>query len=159
MAEDAVTEVAGTVPVERSVFGLDEMRRPGEPERPFWTELPMGGDPVVVGVSTGRMLSNAPSHEALVELKVRDQPPPRPGPEFVPPREWAYTSGSGQVILCSLDGPELRIDLAADTAYVLRVWRKGGDSAAERFEELAGSVYPVTGLEEYRFLFTPVPGA
>lgn len=32
MAEGAVTEVAGTVPVERSVFGLDEMRRPGEPE-------------------------------------------------------------------------------------------------------------------------------
>lgn len=63
---------------------------------------------------------------------------PQPGPEFVPLGEWVYMSGSGQVMLCSLDGPELRLDLAADTAYVLRRWRKGGDSAAERFEELAG---------------------
>lgn len=98
----------------------------------------MGGDSVVVGAGTARILSNAPSHEVLVELEVRDDPPPQPGPEFVPLGEWVYMSGSGQVMLCSLDGPELRLDLAADTAYVLRRWRKGGDSAAERFEELAG---------------------
>ncbi|MFF2189915.1 Haze protective factor 1 [Streptomyces sp. NPDC058155] len=143
------------VPIDRSVFGLDEMRRPRDGERPMWVDLPMDGAPVIVGQSAVRFLSNAQSHDALVEVEVCADLPKATGDDFELLGEWPYTSASGDMLLCNLDGPELHFRLAEDSTYLLRVWRKGGDSSAERFDELLGDVFPIIGLEEYRIVFTP----
>ncbi|OAR24108.1 hypothetical protein A8W25_16770 [Streptomyces sp. ERV7] len=146
--------------IDRSVFGLGEQLRPDEPPRPSWLELPWSDEPVIVEPGAVRILSNAQSHETTVELTLQDGPLWSPGPDLDQLGGWPYVSASGHVILATIDGPEMRmrINLRPDARYVLRVWRKGGDTSAARFEELMGKVYPITGLEEYRFLFTQAEG-
>ncbi|MEW2084964.1 Haze protective factor 1 [Streptomyces sp. NPDC005283] len=155
MTGDEAIRVSGTVSVDRSIFGLDELRREGEEARPFWTDLPMDGAPVMVGHGIARILSRAQSHDVSVVVEVRGGLPDGPGEGFELLGSWRYRTGSGDQLVCTVDGPALTFRLREDSGYMLHVWRRGGDTAAARFAELMGQVYPVTGLEEYLFAFTP----
>ena len=147
--------MSGTVSIDRSVFGLDELRREGEPARPFWQELPMDGPAVVVGAGIARVLSNAQAHDAAIAVEVRSTVPDDRGAEGELLGSWSFQTGSGELLVCNLDGPVLTFQLSADSAYMLHVWRRGGAGAAARFAELMGRVYPITGLEEYLLVFSP----
>ncbi|MEU9014978.1 Haze protective factor 1 [Streptomyces sp. NPDC048479] len=155
MNGEVAIRVAGTVSIDRSIFGLDEIRRPDEEERPFWTDLPMEGPPVEVGSGIARILSSAQSHDASVVVEVRSDLPVDVGAGYEQLGAWPYRTGSGHQMLCTMDGPSLRFRLREDSQYVIYVWRKGGDTAAARFDELGGEVYPIVGLEEYLFVFIP----
>ncbi|NUK24041.1 Haze protective factor 1 [Streptomyces lunaelactis] len=155
MAGDETVRVSGTVSVDRSIFGLDELRREGEEPRAFWTDLPMEGPPLVVGAGVARVLSKAQSHDVSVAVEVRSGRPEGPGEGFELLGSWRYQTGSGEQMVCTMDGPALTFRLREDSGYVLQVWCRGGDTAAARFEELMGQVFPITDLEEYLFVFTP----
>ncbi|WP_329028318.1 Haze protective factor 1 [Streptomyces sp. NBC_00690] len=153
MTGEEAVRVTGVVPIDRSIFGLDEMRRPGE-ERPFWAELPVDGTtPVQVGQGIALIFSNAQTHDASVAIDVSPTPL-TPGPEFELLGEWRWVTGTGEQILCNIDGAVLEFRLRPDSQYTLRVWRAGGDTAEARFRELMGVVFPIDGLEKYHFGFT-----
>ncbi|MCM2393767.1 Haze protective factor 1 [Streptomyces albipurpureus] len=154
MTGEETIRVTGVVTIDRSIFGLDEMRRPGE-ERPFWAELPVDGTPVRVGQGIAMVTSNAQSHDASVVIEVSPTVLTL-GPEFELLGEWPWVTGAGEQILCNIDGPVLEFRLRANCRYTLRVWRAGGDTADARFKEMMGVVFPIEGLERYHFVFTPV---
>lgn len=153
MTVDETVRMTGAVAIDRSIFGLDEMRRPGE-QRPFWAELPVDGTRVRVGQGVALIVSNAQAHDASVVIEVSPTVSD-PGSDFELLGEWPWVTGTGQQILCNIDGPALEFRLRADSRYTLRVWCAGGDTADARFRELMGVVFPIEGLEKYHFGFTP----
>ncbi|MEU5951495.1 Haze protective factor 1 [Streptomyces sp. NPDC047525] len=156
MLENEERKVSGTVTIDRSIFGLDQSRRPGEDGDLYWVDLPMAGEPVQVDKGTALIISNASSHEAVVTMTVRHSPAVDDShSEFELLGTWPFLSRSGDITLLNIDGPELTLDLEPDSSYSLQVWRKGGETASTRFRELMGNQYPITGLEEYRLVFTP----
>ncbi|MEV8321271.1 hypothetical protein AB0Q95_44700 [Streptomyces sp. NPDC059900] len=148
------TLASGTATIDRSVLGVDEDRRPDEAERPYWTDLPMDGEPVHVSHATALVRSAAQAHDATVTVEL-GQSPSHSDEGCVLLGEWAYQSGSGEAGIYTLDDKELDFTLPSDSQFTLRIWRQGGEIAGKRFRQLMGVEYPITGLEDYRFLFTP----
>ncbi|WP_158690625.1 Haze protective factor 1 [Streptomyces sp. 142MFCol3.1] len=147
--------VSGTVEIDRSICGIDENRRPGEAERPFWTDLPVDAGPVQVSHGTVLVRSEAQAHDVEVTLETGAELSEPLGAEFELLGEWPYRSGSGDLVVCTIEGPEFSFAVPADSRFLLRVFRSGGATVAARFDELTGHQYPITGLEAYHFLFVP----
>ncbi|MWA15037.1 Haze protective factor 1 [Streptomyces sp. BA2] len=155
MPENADQQLSGIVTIDRSIFGLDQSRRPGEDDDPYWTDLPLDSKAAVhVEKGAALIISNAQSHEAAVTLKVQDSTTGDAYPGFQLLGNWPFLSRSGDVSLLNIDGPELTFNLDPDSSYTLQVWRKGGETASTRFNELMGNEHPITGLENYRLVFT-----
>ncbi|MFD3557943.1 hypothetical protein [Streptomyces goshikiensis] len=153
MADDVLVRESIMVPIDRSIFGLDEERSAGEPDRPYWVDLPMDAEPVRVGQAVVRVMSKAESHDASVTIEVRRGPQQDAAPDFELLGQWPYFTASGELGLYNVDGPLFGFTLRPASEYVLRVWRKGGETAAERYAELMGTVFPIEGLEEYVIQF------
>ncbi|MFD5623731.1 hypothetical protein [Streptomyces yangpuensis] len=154
MSNDAVFRESVAIPIDRSVFGVDEDRSGEAVHRPFWVDLPMDREaPVSVGLSTICMTSLVGSHEAQVTIEVYQEQNPADAQGFESLGSWGYRSVSGKASVFNLDGPALQFPLAPDTKYVLRVWRKGGESAVERHVALLGTRSLIVGLEEYLIQF------
>lgn len=153
MTDDALLRETTIVPIDRSIFGLDEDRSSEDQDRPYWVDLPMDSQPVRVGQATVRVMSNVESHEAPVTIEVRRGPRTGAAPDYQLLGEWPYFTASGQVGLYNTDGPLLTFALEPSCLYTLRVYRKGGETAARKHSELMGNVYPIEGLEEYLIQF------
>ncbi|MFJ7170193.1 hypothetical protein ACIQUV_32410, partial [Streptomyces globosus] len=85
--------------------------------------------------------------------EVLRRPGLRPAANFEPLGNWAYHSSSGEAALYNLDGPVFEFPLDAGRDYDLHIWRKGGNSAPARHQEMMGDVVPMEGLEEYLIQF------
>ncbi|MFJ3879135.1 hypothetical protein ACIPW5_16885 [Streptomyces sp. NPDC090077] len=149
MTEAAFLRETIAVPIDRSIFGLDEERSAEEPDRPYWVDLPMDGEPVRVSQSAVRVMSTVESHDATVTIEVRRGPQLDAAPGFELLGQWHYRTVGGEIGLYNIDGPLFSFTLNPKSEYTLRVWRKGGDTATEKHAALVGNVYPIEGLEEY----------
>ncbi|MFB9593716.1 Haze protective factor 1 [Streptomyces racemochromogenes] len=153
MEDDALLRESTIVPIDRSIFGIDEERSPEEPERPYWVDLPMDAEPVRVGRATVRVLSKVESHDATVTIEVSRGPYQDAAPDFDLLGEWPYSTASGAASLYNIDGPLMSFTLKPASAYTVQVWRKGGSTAVAKHAEIVGKVYPIEGLEEYVIRF------
>lgn len=148
---DEVRETV-TVHIERSLFGLSAEGSPVA-----WTDLPMGPTGAVhVDDGTALFISNAQEHHATLTLLISDRKTERGGEGFALIGSWAFNSHLGTMVLDTLSaGGAVDFRLEPHTVYTMHVWRKGGETAQERFYgELRGST-PRTGLEEYLIEFVP----
>ncbi|MFZ3548806.1 Haze protective factor 1 [Streptomyces sp. 4.24] len=153
MTDDVLARETIIVSIDRSIFGLDEDRGAEEQDRPYWVDLPMDSEPVRVGLGIVRVMSKVGSHEAPVTIEVRRGPHTGAAPDYELLGEWPYLTASGKVGLYNIDGPLFEFELEPARQYTLRVWRKGGETASQKYDELMGNVYPIEGLEEYIIQF------
>ncbi|MBL3670729.1 hypothetical protein JL475_33145 [Streptomyces sp. M2CJ-2] len=141
-----------TVHIERSLFGLT-----AEGSTVVWTDLPMGPTGAVhVADGTALFISNAQEHDATLTLQVSDRTSAHVGEGFVLVGSWPFSSCLGELVLDTPNaGGSIDFRLEPYTAYTMRVWRKGGESAQERFHGELRGVTPKTGLEDYLIEFVP----
>ncbi|MGW6689191.1 hypothetical protein [Streptomyces sp. NPDC054961] len=149
MSNDAVFRESTTVAIDRSIFGVDEDRSPEELDRPYWVDLSMDSEPVRVGLSTLRVMSLVGTHDALVTVEILREFTAVEVPGFKLLGEWSYQSSTGKAYIFNIDGPVMPFPLEPNRVYTLRVWRRGGETAVQRYSELLGAVFPIEGLEEY----------
>ncbi|MER7764983.1 Haze protective factor 1 [Streptomyces sp. NPDC097619] len=143
-----------TVSVQNSIFGIDEERLDDEPERPFWLDLPMDDEAVRVGPGILRIMSNAQSHDAEVTLSLQQGAQKEVTPDYTFLGRWDFKTGSGTMFVHDLDGPLEEFSLPSDSVLEVRVWRKGGEDAAERYNQSLGQEFPIHDLESYRIVFS-----
>ncbi|WP_159396464.1 hypothetical protein [Streptomyces sp. Sge12] len=149
MANDVVFHRSATVAIERSIFGVDENRYPGEADRPYWVDLPMDREePVRVGLSMLRVVSRSGTHDAQVTIEVRHRPSHLNESDFEFLGEWAYRSSSGRACVFNIDGPILPFELEPNSEYRLHIWRSHAGA-----RELQDSTRSMTEPEEYVIQF------
>ncbi|MCF2129463.1 hypothetical protein L1I79_23945 [Strepomyces sp. STD 3.1] len=141
-----------TVHIERSLFGLTAEGSPV-----LWTDLPMGPTGAVhVADGTALFISNAQEHDATLTLQVNSLTSESVGEGFVLVGSWPFSSCLGTLVLNTVNAAgSIEFRLAPDSVYTMHVWRKGGESAQERFYGDLGGVTPKTGLEDYLIEFVP----
>ncbi|WP_329313981.1 hypothetical protein OG723_19160 [Streptomyces sp. NBC_01278] len=156
MPDDVVYRETINLPIDRMIFGINETAPVGGDLSSLraWTDLDMDSVPVRVSPGAIRFVSLVGTHVALVTIEVWETAPESPASEFELVGRERYRSTSGDASLFTINGPYATFPLRRDTEYMLSVWRKGGDDAQERYDELAGRVYPKEGLEEYVIQFS-----
>ncbi|MFF5808875.1 hypothetical protein [Streptomyces sp. NPDC012746] len=140
--------------VDRGIFGIQEVRSDDQLLTPAWLELPMDDTPVRITRGAVRFVSLVGTHRPSVTVEIRrnQSQPAEPGFELI--GHGRYQTYSGEARIWTMDGPDLNFSLTPDAEYELNVWRKGGDTARERYDELSGVVHPLIGLEEYLIQFS-----
>ncbi|MFD7026417.1 hypothetical protein ACFWAR_00005 [Streptomyces sp. NPDC059917] len=156
MSNDPVYRVTIQLPVDRSIFGINETAPAGKGFGSLlsWTDLEMDSTPVRVSPGAIRFMSLVGTHEPLVTIEVGENPPVPPASAFELVGHDRYRSTSGDATLYTIDGPHISFILQPDTEYTLRVWRKGREGVQERYDELLGQIYPIVSLEEYVIQFS-----
>ncbi|MGW9370383.1 hypothetical protein ACWGVR_10250 [Streptomyces xanthophaeus] len=153
MPDDALHKETFQLSIDRSIFGIQEDRSDDELSSPAWLELEMDEVPVRVTRGAIRIMSLVGTHRPLVTVEVRKSHPVPPPSEFERIGHGRYLTYSGSANFFTIDGPHASFSLAPNGEYELNVWRKGGETARERHDELLGRVYPIEGLEEYLIQF------
>ncbi|MFD5555804.1 hypothetical protein ACFWIA_18435 [Streptomyces sp. NPDC127068] len=144
--------IAMQVHIERSLFGLTSEGSPVP-----WTDLPMGptGAAHVVD-GTALFISCAQEHVATLTLQVSRMKTVSLGDGYVLVGSWAFQSHLGQLVLDTVNaGGCMDFRLEPGQLYTMHVWRRGGESAEERFYGELRGVTPKTGLEDYLVEFVP----
>ncbi|MGW7452795.1 hypothetical protein [Streptomyces sp. NPDC054787] len=154
MPDDALHKETFQLLIDRSIFGIQEERFDDDVSSPAWLELEMDEVPVRIARGTVRIMSLVGTHRPLVTVEVRKSQPAPPPSEFERIGHGRYLTYSGNACFFTIDGPHASFSLARNGEYELNVWRKGGEIARERHDELLGRVYPIEGLEEYLIQFT-----
>ncbi|MFD9339571.1 hypothetical protein ACFWBF_35105 [Streptomyces sp. NPDC060028] len=154
MSDDALHKETFQLPIDRSIFGIQEDRSDDELSSPAWLELEMDEVPVRVARGAVRIMSLVGTHRPLVTVEVRKNHREPPLSEFERIGHGHYLTYSGSANFFTIDGPHASFSLTPNGEYELNVWRKGGgETARERHDELMGRVYPIEGLEEYLIQF------
>ncbi|MGW6862450.1 hypothetical protein [Streptomyces xanthophaeus] len=152
MSDDSPRRETFQLSIDRSIFGIQENRSEDEFSSPSWLDLEVDDVPVRVARGAARFRSLVGTHRALVTIEVgRTHSPPPSGFELIG-RE-RYTTYSGQARLCNINAPYDSFQLARNSEYEFYAWRRGGDTAVARHDEMLGVVYPIEGLEEYLLHF------
>lgn len=154
MSDTTLHRETAPIHADRGVFGIQEDRSAYQNAGPSWLEMQMDNVPVRIGHGAVRFRCLVGTHRPTVTIEVSKGKtnPPSEGFELI--GSGPYQSLSGEAHFWSFDGgPYLPFTLRPDSVYDLHVWRKGGDTAQARYEELVGVVYPIVGLEEYLVQF------
>ncbi|MFJ3926469.1 hypothetical protein [Streptomyces sp. NPDC090022] len=154
MSDDALYAATFHLPVDRCIFGIQESRSGEEYSAPAWLELEIDEVPVRMSRGAVRFMSLIGTHSPLITVEIRKNLSKVPSRDFDLIGSGRYLTFSGDATFLTIDGPHASFSLRPYSEYELNVWRKGGDTARERHEELMGTVYPIEGLEEYLIQFT-----
>jgi hypothetical protein len=141
-----------TVHIERSLFALSV-----EGSSVAWTDLPMGPTGAVHVIDgTALFISNAQEHDATLTLVISDRRSEFVGEEFVLVGSWPFSSHLGTVVLDTVSGGgDVGFRLEPNAVYAMHAWRRGGETALERFYGELRGVTPKMGLEDYLVEFVP----
>ncbi|UQW99229.1 hypothetical protein [Streptomyces sp. RerS4] len=153
MTNDLLYSTSVNMWIDRSIFGINEAPSADEPGD-IWALMEVDDTPVRVGLGAILFRSTVGRHKSLVTVEVRTASTcPDQGFESI--YHDVYRSRSGKAVLSNIDGPKINFALQSETEYTLSVWRKGGDTAPARHDEMLGVVLPIEGLEEYVIQFVP----
>ncbi|UQW99158.1 hypothetical protein [Streptomyces sp. RerS4] len=151
MTKDLLYSASVDMWIDRSIFGVNEASTK-DVQGEIWSLMENDGTPVRVGIGAVLFYSTVGTHRSTVRVEIRTA-------SLCPDRGFesifhgAYRSLSGQAILSNIDGPTLRFTLETETDYILSVWRKGGETARARYDDMVGVVSTIQGLEEYVIQF------
>jgi hypothetical protein len=159
MTESDVHRSSGKLSIDRSLFWVESDDPFGELQDKRNTLDVNAGSYGVVGYGKAWFTSNAQSHNIMLTLELREDPPVDLSPGWEHLGSWHFRCQGGDISVGSIAGPDLSFALRLDdeTCYTLHAWRKGGDTARARFEEKMGVDFPIEGLEDYLLVFTPLP--
>ncbi|MFE3578986.1 hypothetical protein [Streptomyces vinaceus] len=154
MPDAALFKETAVIRVDRGFFGIQEERSDDQLSTPAWLELSMDDTPVRIARGAVRFVSLVGTHRPKVTVEIRENATQPLDPDFKLIGSGRYQSYSGAAQVWTMDGQYLPFSLTPNAEYDLQVWRKGGDTAQQRFDDLVGVVYPIDGLEEYLIQFS-----